>query len=191
MVPNSYDDNGAHAVLADSRQGFHLLLVNKAMLVPHKPFEPLWVFECGDQRSLDAASHWLAVRRAQWTAWGELAETQGQQAIADCMAKLMGETPIGQVQGTIVRGDPDPRALSLGEVLTSPNGLRNEILYQHRFTTTGKRKRFFEWFHTNAANGGPESLISLGISQGTSALANALEEIAASSQMPSSGLFAA
>ena len=51
-----------------------------------------------------------------------------------------------------IRGDPDPRSLSLGNWLRTNSGRREEILYQHRFSSVGKRKRFFDWFYSNAAN---------------------------------------
>lgn len=107
MLPVSYDDNAAFAVLADSRQGFHFVLASKEMLGQPMPFDPLWVFECGDQRSMNAAGHWLAVRRGQWQEWGELAENEGRRALGQHMVELMTKEPIGEVKGTIVRGDPD------------------------------------------------------------------------------------
>jgi hypothetical protein len=149
------------------------------MLAQPMPFDPLWVFECGDQRSVNAASHWLAVRRSQWQEWGRIAETQGRQALGEHMAELMAAKPVGEVQGTIVRGDPDLRSLSLGEMVYTQAGPRHEILYQHRFSTAGKRRRFFDWFHSNVSNGSPERLISLAVKEGTAALATKLEEIAA------------
>lgn len=59
------------------------------------------------------------------------------------------------------------------------DGPRHETLYRHRFSTTGERKRFFNWFHSNTSNGSPEHLINLAIGEGTAALAAKLEEIAA------------
>jgi hypothetical protein len=179
VLPKSFDDNEAFVVLADARQGFHLLLVSQDMLAQPMPFDPLWVFECGDQRSLNAASHWLAVRRGQWQECGKLAETQGREALGEHLAELMAAEPVGEVQGTIVRFDPDPRSLTLGESVFTHGGPRNEILYSHRFSTTGRRKRFLNWFQLNVSNGGPECLINLGVKEGTAALASKLEEIAA------------
>lgn len=178
MLPKSFDDTAAYVVLADSRQGFHFVLTSQELLSQPQPFDPLWVFECGDQRSMNAASHWLAVRRGQWQEWGELADKEGRRALGEHMAELMAREPIGEVQATIVRGDPDPRSLSLGEVVYTLAGPRHEILYQHRFSTSGKRKRFFDWFHSNASNGSPEGLINLAVQDGTTALAIKLEEIA-------------
>lgn len=179
MLPASYDDNAAYAVLADRRQGFHFVLTSQELLSQPQPFDPLWVFECGDQRSMNAAGRWLAVRRGQWQEWGELAEKEGRRALGQHMADLMAQEPIGEVQWTLVQSAPDPRMLILGEVVLTHDGPRHEILYQHRFSTTGKRKRFYDWFHDNANNGGPESLINVGVEQGTAVLATKLEEIAA------------
>ncbi len=83
MLPKSYDDTGAYVVLADTRQGFHFVLASQKLLSQSKPFDPLWVFECGDQRSMNGASHWLAVRRGQWQEWGALAERKGRGALAE------------------------------------------------------------------------------------------------------------
>lgn len=179
MLPKSFDDTGAYAILADSRQGFHFVLTSQELLSQPQPFDPLWVFECGDQRSMNAAGRWLAVRRGHWQEWGALADKEGRRALGEHMAELMAREPIGEVQATIVRADPDPRSLSLGEMVFTHAGPRHEILYQHRFSTSGKRKRFFDWFRSNASNGSPECLISLAVEEGTAAIATKLEEIAA------------
>lgn len=179
MLPKSFDDTGAYVVLADSRQGFHFVLTSQELLSGPQPFDPLWIFECGDQRSMNAAGRWLAVRRGQWQEWGALADQKGRQALGEHIAELMAREPIGEAQFTIVRGDPDPRSLSLGEMLITHAGQRQEILYQHRFSTSGKRKRFFDWFHANASNGSAERLMNLAVAEGTAALAIKLEEIAA------------
>lgn len=177
MLPASFDDNAPYRIMGDTRQGFHLLLVRDDMLGKSEPFTPLWVFECGDQRSMDCVSHWLTIRRARWKAWGEMAEREGAEAIAAHIAEVMSEEPIGVLQGAIVKADPEPRVLALGEVFATVGGIRNEILYRHRFSTTGKRRRFFDWFY----DGGYEDaqlLVDLGIKEGTEALAEALEAIA-------------
>jgi hypothetical protein len=179
MLPSTFDDNAAYAVLADTRQGFHFVLASQEMLAQAQPFDPLWVFECGDQRSMIAVGRWLAVRRAQWQEWGSLAEAQGRSALGEHIATLMESEPIGEVMGSIIRFDPDPRSLTVGESVVTRGGVRNEILYRHRFSTTGKRKRFFGWFQKNASSGGPEALINLAVTDGTAALAEQLELIAA------------
>lgn len=178
MLPKSFDDSGANKVLADCRQGFHFVFASSQMLDEPMPFDPLWVFECGDQPSMDAAGHWLSVRRGLWPEWGQLAETQGRAALRQHMADLMAAEPIGVVQATIVRFDPDPKVLSLGETVITPAGIRNEIFYQHRFKTPGQRRRFFDWFQSNSANGSIELLIKAGLRHGTSEMALLLDDIA-------------
>lgn len=178
MLPASFDDNSAFAVLADSRQGFHFVLASKKMLSEPMPFDPLWVFECGDLPSMNAAGHWLSVRRGLWQEWGKLAEAEGRVALGEHLDDLMAKQPIGVVQASIVRCEADPKVLSLGETVVTPTGLRNEIFYQHRFKTTGQRKRFFEWFRLNSRNGSIELLIKAGLRYGTSEMAMLLDEIA-------------
>ncbi len=178
MLPVSFDDNGAFKVLADCRQGFHFVFASKEMLDGPMPFDPLWVFECGDQPSMDAAGHWLSVRRGLWPEWGQLAESRGRAALGQHLADLMAAEPIGVVQATIVRAEPDPKVLSLGEMVITPTGLRNEIFYQHRFKTPGERRRFFDWFQSNSANGTIKALIDAGLRHGTSEMALLLNHIA-------------
>lgn len=177
MLLASFEDNAPYQVLGDTRQGFHLLLVRSDMLGQSKPFTPLWVFECGDQRSMDCVSHWLMVRRARWTEWGEIAERDGPDAVFEHIADIMRQEPIGVLQGILVQPDPDPKVLNLGEVLAIPHGVRNEVLYRHRFSTTGKRGRFFDWFH-GGGHAQAQLLIDMAITNGTSALALVLEDIA-------------
>lgn len=179
MLPVSLDDNEIYEVLSDNRQGFNLVLVHKEMPEGAAVLKPLWVFPCGDQRSLDAASHWCLVRRALWESWGALAEEQGSNALRDHMAELMAQEPIGEVVGTIVQADREPRVLNLGELLMTADGCQKQILYRHRFSTPGKRKRFFDWFGRNMNNGSSERLMDLGTQRGTAAIAASLEQIAA------------
>jgi hypothetical protein len=83
MLPVSLDDNAVYEVLRDYRQGYRLLLVRKEQLEENAVLEPLWVFPCGDQRSLSAATRWFAVRRGLWQAWGKMAEESGSAALYD------------------------------------------------------------------------------------------------------------
>lgn len=180
MLPVYLDDNAPYAIVGATRQGFHIVLASKEMLAQTKPAMPLWEFECGDQRSLNAVAHWCAVRRSQWQEWGEIAESRGRHALAKHMAKLIDEQPIGEVEATIVRAGSDPSVLGLGEMVSTSQGLRTEILYQHRFSSPEKRAQFFKWFQRNFDNGSVETLITLGIREGTATLAEALEELVVS-----------
>lgn len=179
MLLSAFDDNAVYDVLGDDRQGFHILLVRKSDLRAGGLIEPLYVFPCRDRFSYQAAQRWFNVRRALWQQWGELADAAGSEALIEHIGTLLEAEPIGLVQGSVIKADAEPKVLCLGECVMTPNGIRNEVLYRHRFSTTGKRKRFFDWFLSNASNGAPERLIDLAISSGTAKLAVVLEQIAA------------
>lgn len=179
MLPASYDDNAAFAVLCDFRQGLQFVLVRNEMLDPPMPAEPLWALRFGDQRSFEAAFHWFAVRRGRWQKWGELAKKRGPEALSAHMAELISREPIGEVLGAIIRGAPGSRMLSLGVMVVTHAGTRREIFYKHRFSTSDERERFINWFCSNASDGSPERLMDLAVREGTGALATKLEEIAA------------
>jgi hypothetical protein len=177
MLPVSFDDNAAYAVLADCRKGFYLVFVTKEMLDQTK-IEPLWVFASGNKRSMNAASRWLSVRRGKWQEWGELAQMEGRAALSKHLAELMEKEPIGEVQSNVILGNPGSRSIGLGEMLVTNFGLREEILYEYRFSTFGKSQRFFEWLYSEEGNEGLVHLIDLAMAQGTAPLAIKLEEIA-------------
>jgi hypothetical protein len=177
MLPVSFDDNATYVFLADSRQGFYLVLTRKEM-IGKTITDPHWVFESGDQRSMNAASHWLSARRGKWEEWGELVEKEGRGALEKHLAELMAKQPIGEVQATVILGNPGSRAISLGEMLITNAGPREEVLYEHRFSTSGKSKRFFEWLYSRAGNEGAAQLTDLAMAKGTAAVAVKLEEIA-------------
>jgi hypothetical protein len=96
---------------------------------------------------------------------------------------MMAEEPIGEVQATLVQRDADPRVLNLGEILITNQGVLYEILYKHRYSTPGKRKRFYEWLCLNSSNGSPERLMDVGIQRGTAVLAGLLEQIAGGQEL--------
>jgi len=178
MLPVSFDDDPPYVVLGDTRQGFRLMLLPASLPDDHEPITPLWNLNCGDARSMYAAARWCDVRRGDWPAWAAIAENDGMEALAAYIADLIVRAPIGEAQATLVQKDPDPRVLKLGELIASSLGVYQQILYRHRFSTTGKRRRFFEWLISNGDNGSPETLLDLGVQEGTGALAKVLERIA-------------
>jgi hypothetical protein len=102
------------------------------MLTSGQPPEPLWVFSCGDRRTLDAVAHWCEVRRAYWDIWGKIAETFGREKFAEYMEKVFEEEPIGIVKAFIVQKESNPTIVLLVEMLHTSQGLRDEVLYRHR-----------------------------------------------------------
>lgn len=179
MLLSAFDDSAAYDVLGDDRQGLHILLVRRAEIARGGLVNPLYVFPCADENSYLAALRWFAVRRHLWQSWGELGERSGNQALVDHIEALLTDEPIGLVPYSIVQGDAEPKVLCLGDVVQTPTGMRTEILYRHRFSTPGKRKRFLDWFSNNASSGVSQRLIDLAVAAGTAKVAVILEDIAA------------
>lgn len=178
MLPAIFEKDLPRLVVTDTEQRFRVMLLPAHIPDDDSPIFPLWSLGCGDRRSMDAVANWCCVRRGYWGAWAEIAETKGSGALAALIAELMTEAPIGEVQATLVQKGADPRTVNLGELIVSAQGVREQILYCHRFSTPGKRNRFYKWLCSNTTNGSPETLMDLGVSEGTKALAKVLEEIA-------------
>jgi hypothetical protein len=178
MLPDAFDDTAIYDLRGTDRQGFNIVLFRKDAPVTSDGVDPLYVFTCGDRFSLDAAWRWFSVRRALWQEWGRMAEHEGPAAIIAHIKALQSDDPIGVLQGSVFQADKEPKVLNIGDVVLTATGMRMDILYRHRFTTPGKRKRFLNWFKQNAANGSPEHLVDLAVTNGTADLAEALESIA-------------
>lgn len=180
VLPKSIQYNERYIFVVDRGQGYHLAFVSPEMLsrVKSEPVEPHWYFECGDERSLDAALRWFAVRRSLWANWGRLVTTAGRQVFSRHIAQLMADDPIAEVLGTMVNRDDDPCVMSMGQMLAGPTGLRTEILVQHRFKSAAARDLFFDWFATdrNSDDAGP--LLNLAFEKGTDALSAILDDAA-------------
>lgn len=179
MLPVTVDADAPYIVLSDTREGYRLILLPSPLPAGDGLITPLWSLQCSDARSMQVAGHWCEIRRAQWPAWGAIAEKEGAKALAVHIAELMSKSPIGEVHATVIQKDDDPRVLKLGELLSSSRGLEEQILYRHRFATKAKRRRFFDWVYATMGNGSPEALMDLGVREGTRALAKFLEAIAA------------
>lgn len=176
MLPSTLDDNSRYGVYAYLGQGFHVMLIRNNPMPTERPHTLLWDFECGDEFSFNAAYRWFMVRRALWQSWGQLIE-ENRPVFFEQMHQLMAEEPIGLVEATLIQSDPDRKHLNLGDILATPNGPRYEVLYRHKFSTPGKRKRFLEWVAKNCH--GPQQLVDMAVERGTAAVANLLECIAA------------
>lgn len=175
----SFQDNSPYGLLVDDRQGLFLLLVRKDWGGSGKAFDPLWAFECGDHRSLEAALRWCLKRQSQWDDWGRMAEELDRDILATLIVGMMEAQPIAESAGILIKPAADPKEVMIGEMLMLPQGLQQEILYRHRFSTAGKRRRFLAWFFANSGTGVPGQLINLLITGGPVAIAPVLERIAA------------
>ncbi len=96
------------------------------------------------------------------------------------MNKVIEKEPIGEVQASIVKAESDPAVLLLGELLLTHRGLRNEVLYRHRFDSPKLRDQFFDWFGRNSNNSSVENLLEIGVKNGTSKLSELLNDLAMS-----------
>ena len=180
MLCSHIDPNARHTFAFDQRRGFHILFVTQDML-GHSHFEPHWVREAGDERAFKALLRWISVRRDQWQAWGSLAESVGPAAFYQHMRDLMAAEPVAECVGTLVQRQEDPCEIVLGEMLHGQNGVQMEELYRHRFQSAAAREHFYDWFNTDPNCHSAAALLHIGYAEGTAALGQALDEIAAES----------
>lgn len=179
MIPARIDaDTENHTFLRDERAGFHLVFVSRESR-KQNPFTPHWVGTCGNGESLEAMVRWMAVRRDQWQAWGELAERIGPQAFAKHMDDLLKAEPLVRVEGALIQRQDDPTQLGLGEMLTGPKGVRLEVLHVHTFRSAEACQAFHDWFHSGRNHQTAGALLSIAYSAGTDELGAALDDIAA------------
>lgn len=183
MLSVTVEQDAVYEVQCGTYNSCYIALVRNDVIDDYGLPKLLWTFQCGNERSLDAAAHWFAVRRGLWNEWGQLVEKKGARALSEHIEALMAADPIGEVYYTLIQRDDDPKILNLGEMLMTNEGLRSHILYKHRFSTPGKRKRFFKWLEPNISNGSPEQLLNIGVKQGSEALAKMLERIARGDQV--------
>lgn len=178
MLPATIDNNQPYAIVTADCEDFLIIFGRKDLERPDQSIEPLWGMKCRDETSCEAACRWFLVRRALWQSWGRLIEGDGAAAYDEHIRRLMAAEPFGPVQATLIQADPEPRVLNLGDMVWTHQGIRSEILYSHRFSTPGKRKRFYDWLVDNVSSDRPARLMDVGVNQGTAALAKALECIA-------------
>lgn len=168
----------------DRRSGLRIVFTSQEMMERKGQVEPLWHREAGDQRSFEALIRWAGVRRAKWQIWGELAETIGRDAFYQHMRDLMAAEPVVECTGTVVQRQEDPCELVMGEMMHGITGIQVEELYRHRFASPQARDSFYDWFFTDRNCGLAAALLQIGYSHGTSALGDALDEIAAQGGKP-------
>ncbi|QXQ06127.1 hypothetical protein KX816_18390 [Sphingosinicellaceae bacterium] len=149
MLLQHIDDSGSHLFVGDIRDGYLFVLLTRAMFERGGHINPLWGRAATDRRTFDELGRWLSIRRDQWPAWGRLAEAVDHEAVGRHMSKLLTETPIAEVIGTVVRKHEDPVEVVFGEMLFSRNGTDFEEVYRHRFTTSAARDRFRDWMFTH------------------------------------------
>ena len=127
---------------------------------------------------MEAALRWVEIRRDRWPAWGAMITTKGFSTFRKYLAKLMKNEPIEAVIGSVVQSLADPCEIALGQLLDGSKGIRTEIVYRHRFATAEARRRFFKWFTRTFSSANLDPLIEIGFKSGTTALSDALDDIA-------------
>ena len=179
MIPARINaDAEQHFFLRDERNGFHVVFVSREAK-KQNPFMPHWVGPCGDKESLDAMVRWMAVRRDQWQAWGELAEHIGGQAFAKHMDTLLKSEPLVRVEAALIQRQDDPTKVGIGEMTYGPAGTRLEILHVHRFQSETACEAFHDWFNTGKNHRQVGAIVEVAYSLGTDELGATLDEIAA------------
>lgn len=178
MLPTAIDCNERFRFLTDTRQGHYLLFATTEMITQQGGRAPLWHMECADQKSVEAALRWVEFRRDQWPAWGAMVTTKGFNTFRKHLAKLMKKEPIEAVLAGVVQKLADPCEIALGHLLGRGDNLRTDIVYRHRFATAEVRRRFFKWFNRGLESSKADELIAIGFKSGTTALSEALDDIA-------------
>lgn len=176
MLPNSIDCNERFKFLTDTRQGYYLLFATAEMLAQTGGRAPLWHMECADRNSMDAALRWVEIRRNLWPAWGAMITKKGFEPFRKHLAKLMRKEPIELILASVVKKLADPCEIALGQLMDGTRGVRTEIIYRHRFATAEARNRFFKWFVPDMMK--IDDVIAVGFNSGTTALSEALDDIA-------------
>lgn len=166
-----------YRIVADQRDGLYLLLVDTNDLGRGSPFTPLWVRQIGDQRSMDALSHWLHLRRGEWQVWGELARRVGYAAFNEHISEVLAAQPAEEVLAPFLTFTADPREIVLGEQVQGPSGLRNDVLYRHRFPSKTAGWRFRSWFMTGRNSDYLKAIIDTGFASGTKEVARVLDSL--------------
>lgn len=179
MIPRRIDaDAENHFFLRDERQGFHLVFVSREAK-KQNPFMPHWVGPCGNAESLEAMVRWMAVRRDQWQAWGELAERIGHQAFARHMDDLLKAEPLVRVEAALIQRQADPTQIGIGEMTAGPDGMRLEVLHVHTFRSVEACDAFHDWFNSGGHHELTADLVGLAFACGTDELDAVLDDIAA------------
>jgi len=184
MLPTHIEENEKYKFVIDRRNGLCVVFATQEMMTVNGPVEPLWHRKAGDERSLGALIRWIGVRRACWQDWGRLAEEIGRDAFYQQMRDLMDAQPIAECTGTVVQRQDDANEIVVGEMMQGAAGIQIEELYRHRFPSPAGRNAFYDWFFTDRNCDLAAALLQIGYSQGTAALGEALDEIAAARAKP-------
>lgn len=180
MLPSTYPTSPYrfHVV---TQGGLKVLLANDDLIERAKTTStaPLWYMEIGNQESLDAVLRWLRVRRAEWPAWGKLAESKGHRALDKVLRKLMQKDAPAASVGILVRNGEADNELTLGEVLGAGSGLSERIYHVHSFADEEHRNAFRDWLLTNNPQGNGDALLEVGLNEGTSSMSELINKIAA------------
>lgn len=177
MFLKTIGKNERYRIVADYRNGLYLLLVNSQDLGRGVAFTPLWVRKIGDQRSMDGLSRWLNVRRGKWQAWGELARRIGYPAFDNYISELLAAQPAEEVLDPFLTFTADPRVIVLGEQVRGLSGLRNDVLYRHRFASKTAGLRFRSWFMTDQNSDYLGRIVDTGFALGAKEVARVLDKL--------------
>ncbi len=188
MLPSSYPPS-EYSFLIQKGQPNRLAFVSDKLQerARTQPTEPLWYLEVSTQRTLDALTRWVRVRRAEWPAWGELAETSGRPALATLMSKLLQEEAPAEVTGMLIENGNRENQLTLGEILAGSEGISQRIFYTHCFRGADERDAFRHWLLSNNPEGNGNALLEIALNDGTGRLAAKMDEIASEELASASG----
>jgi hypothetical protein len=179
MLPINIEEDETYKFVVNRERSLCIVFARPEMTIVNGPVEALWHREAADERSLRALIRWAGVRRARWQDWGRLAEEIGREAFYQHMRDLMATEPPAECTGTVVQREDDPQEIVMGEMMHGAAGIHVEELYRHRFPSSAARDAFYDWFCTGRNCDLAADLLQIGFSQGTAALGEVLNEIAA------------
>lgn len=146
----------------------------------------------GDAEPMHAPLGWRLPRRTDAERVRALAGSaprrMGRMGTAGRTYRLRGVRPLPacpdrgralwRSDATIVRIAPGSREVIIGQSVSGPFGYGEEMLYRHIFRTTKARKRFLAWLDRDGSLSRMHELVALAFQRGTTALGEALDEIA-------------
>jgi hypothetical protein len=179
MLPSSYAPC-EYSFLIQKGEPNRLVFVSNKLQEQARtqPTEPFWYLEVQAQRTLDALIRWIRVRRAEWPAWGKLAQTAGRPALATLMSRLLREEAPAEVTGVLIKSGDREDQLAVGEILAGPAGISQRIFYTHSFGGANERDAFRQWLLSNNPEGNGNALLEIALNDGTDRLGAKMNAIA-------------
>lgn len=150
--------NSEPLFVVDNREETRLIFTTTETLAKEGPKEPLWWFGLNKEEDFEGVVCWLGERQELWPEWRRIAETEGQDAIADHVARLWTEEPVEQASSVMLRKHEDNGGFDL-EVMLVTHRAR---IVSHRFADMEHQVAFFGWLMGAGFEANAWKLVELG-----------------------------